>query len=170
MHHLFEGIYNNRRVLVTGHTGFKGSWLSLWLHNMGAQVCGYSLEAPTQPSHWKLLDLPITSVLGDIRNRSLLEGCLQEFKPEIVFHLAAQPLVRESYEKPLETYETNVLGSLHVYDACRNTPSVKAVVSITTDKVYENREWPWGYRENDALGGFDPYSASKACADIATTS
>jgi CDP-glucose 4,6-dehydratase len=170
MQNSFAGIYQGKRVLVTGHTGFKGSWLALWLRELGATVYGYSLEAPTEPSHWALLNLGIRHEIGDIRDGAHLNHFIQEIQPEIVFHLAAQPIVRESYRTPIETYDTNVIGSLRVYDACRTCESVRAVVSITTDKVYENREWPWGYRENDPLGGHDPYSASKACADIATTS
>lgn len=170
MEQLFHGVYANRRVLVTGHTGFKGSWLALWLKELGAQVLGYSLDAPSQPNHWGLLGLDMESEIGDIRDAEHLCKVFQRFRPEVVFHLAAQPIVRESYRTPVDTYETNVLGSLRVYDACRTVDSVRAVVSITTDKVYENKEWPWGYRENDPLGGHDPYSASKACADIATTS
>jgi CDP-glucose 4,6-dehydratase len=167
---LFGSVYAGRKVLVTGHTGFKGSWLALWLSEMGAQVAGYSLAAPTEPSHWGLLGLSIQETIGDIRDAEALEKAVAEFQPEIVFHLAAQPLVRESYRIPAETYATNVVGSVNVYEACRKAGSVRAVVSITTDKVYQNREWDWGYRENDAFGGFDPYSASKACAEIATGS
>jgi CDP-glucose 4,6-dehydratase len=167
---LFDGIYKDKTVLVTGHTGFKGSWLSLWLELMGANVIGYALEPPTEPSHFKLLNLNMTSIIGDIRDTGKLSEVMNKFKPEIVFHLAAQPIVIESYRNPIETFDVNVLGSLKVYQACRNTDSVKAIVSITTDKVYKNREWEWGYRENDSFGGFDPYSASKACVEIATDS
>ncbi len=166
----FADIYRGKRVFVTGHTGFKGSWLVLWLKQLGANVHGYSLPAPTDPSHWDSLHLDISQTMGDIRDGAMLEQSMRSFQPEIVFHLAAQPIVRESYITPIDTFETNVIGSLEVYNACRKTDSVKTIVSITTDKVYENREWPWGYRENDPLGGHDPYSASKACADIATTS
>ncbi len=166
----FGDRYRNRRVLVTGHTGFKGSWLALWLQELGAQVFGYALPAPTQPSHWDLLGLGLHSEIGDVRDAEHLRRYLARVQPEIVFHLAAQPLVRQSYEQPLETFAINVNGSLNVYEACRAAGSVRAIVSITTDKVYENREWVWGYRESDPLGGHDPYSASKACADIATAS
>jgi len=170
MKDLFGGIYAGRRVLVTGHTGFKGSWLAAWLSEMGAEVAGFSLPAPAEPSHWRLLNLSIDETLGDIRDAALLEAAVDKFRPEIVFHLAAQPLVRESYRIPAETYAVNVVGSVNVYEACRKAGSVRAIVSITTDKVYKNREWEWGYRENDRFGGFDPYSASKACAEIATES
>ncbi len=166
----FGGVYAGRRVLVTGHTGFKGSWLALWLSELGAKVAGFSLPTPTDPSHWSLLGLSIDETLGDIRDAEAIGKAVAEFQPEIVFHLAAQPLVRESYRIPAETYAANVVGSVNVYEACRKAGSVRAVVSITTDKVYRNNEWEWGYRENDPFGGHDPYSASKACAEIATDS
>jgi CDP-glucose 4,6-dehydratase len=166
---LFGGIYHNTTVLVTGHTGFKGSWLIYWLHKMGANVIGYSLEAPTNPNHIGLLNLDITSIIGDIRDLEKLNQTFETYKPDIVFHLAAQPLVRLSYENPIETYETNVMGTLKVFEACRKA-NVKAIVNITSDKAYENREWIWGYRENDPLGGYDPYSSSKGCADILANS
>ncbi|HBM16430.1 MAG TPA: CDP-glucose 4,6-dehydratase [Lentisphaeria bacterium] len=167
-HHskLFYGIYSGRKVLITGHTGFKGSWLAYWLLKMGASVCGYSLNPPTNPSHFDLLKLEMESHVGDIRDSKRLLAVLASFKPEIVFHLAAQPLVRLSYREPRETFETNVMGTLNVLEACRQTDSVKAIVNITSDKCYENREWVWGYRENDPMGGFDPYSASKGCAEL----
>ena len=174
---LFNGIYKNKTVLVTGHTGFKGSWLVFWLINMGAKVIGYSLEAPTKPSHYELLikneilknGEDFVSIIGDIRDLNKLQEIFEKYKPDIVFHLAAQPLVRFSYEDPIETYETNVLGTLNVFEACRKN-DVKAIVNITSDKCYENREWVWGYRENDPLGGYDPYSSSKGCAELLTTS
>lgn len=166
---LFGGIYAGKTVLVTGHTGFKGSWLSVWLHQMGAKVIGYSLEAPTNPSHFELLNLDIISVIGDIRNLDRLNETFETYKPDIVFHLAAQALVRLSYENPIETYETNVIGTLKVFEACRKH-AVKAIVNITSDKAYENKEWLWGYRENDPMGGYDPYSSSKGCAELLTSS
>jgi CDP-glucose 4,6-dehydratase len=169
MKYLFAGIYKNKTVLVTGHTGFKGSWLVLWLHKMGATVVGYSLPAPTEPNHFSLLNLDIISIIGDIRDLEKLNQVFTEYKPDIVFHLAAQPLVRLSYENPIETYETNVIGTLKVFEACR-THNVKAIVNITSDKAYENKEWVWGYRENDSMGGYDPYSSSKGCADLLAAS
>lgn len=169
MQTLFGGIYKDKTVLVTGHTGFKGSWLVYWLEKIGANVIGYSLPAPTEPSHIGLLNLDIISIIGDIRNVELLNHTFATYKPDIVFHLAAQPLVRLSYENPIETYETNVMGTLKVFEACR-TNGVKAIVNITSDKAYENREWIWGYRENDPMGGYDPYSSSKGCADLLANS
>ncbi len=169
MQNLFSGIYKDKTVLVTGHTGFKGSWLSYWLEKMGAKVIGYSLEAPTTPNHISLLDLDIVSIIGDIRDLDKLNKVFYKYKPDIVFHLAAQPLVRLSYHDPIETYETNVIGTLKVFEACR-TAKVKAIVNITSDKAYENKEWIWGYRENDPMGGYDPYSSSKGCADILANS
>ncbi len=167
---LFHGVYKDKRVFVTGHSGFKGSWLVLWLKSMGAKVCGYSLAPDTDPNHTDLLKLDIESHYGDIRDRKKLNEVINNFKPDIVFHLAAQPLVRYSYQFPIETYETNVLGSLYLYEACKNCASVKAVVSITTDKVYENYEWERAYHEDDRFGGKDPYSSSKAAMEILTNS
>ncbi|HKM19083.1 MAG TPA: CDP-glucose 4,6-dehydratase [Aliarcobacter sp.] len=169
MQSLFSGIYKDKTVLVTGHTGFKGSWLVFWLSQMGAKVIGYSLEAPTNPNHIELLKLDIISIIGDIRNLEKLNQTFETYKPDIVFHLAAQPLVRLSYENPIETYETNVMGTLKVFEASRIN-NVKAIVNITSDKAYENKEWIWGYRENDPMGGYDPYSSSKGCADILASS
>lgn len=167
----FGDIYRGRRVLVTGHTGFKGSWICAWLAALGADVLGFSLPPNTDPNHFTLLeqDLAIQSVLGDIRDLDVLEKTFTEFQPEIVFHLAAQPLVRLSYDQPIETLHTNVIGTANVFEACRRTPSVRAIVNITSDKCYENREWVWGYRENDPMGGYDPYSASKGCAELVTS-
>jgi CDP-glucose 4,6-dehydratase len=162
--------YSGKRVLVTGHTGFKGSWLVAVLQRMGAVVKGYALAPNTDPSHHQLLAIPCESITADIRDGERLTKEMQSFKPDIVLHLAAQPLVRYSYAHPKETYETNVIGSLNLYEAVRATDSVRAVVSITTDKVYKNREWLWGYREHEELGGYDPYSSSKACVEIMTAS
>tara|TARA_Y100000590_G_scaffold470726_1_gene668649 strand:- start:117699 stop:118808 length:1110 start_codon:yes stop_codon:yes gene_type:complete len=167
---LFSGVYNGKKIFLTGHTGFKGSWMMAWLEAMGADVCGYSLEPPTDPNHLELLNLKGKSIIGDIRDRELLEKSMIDFNPEIIFHLAAQPLVRLSYDEPHETFETNVMGSLNVYEAARKTSSVRTIVTITTDKVYENNEWVWGYRESDRLGGKDPYSASKAAMELMTSS
>lgn len=157
-----------KRVLLTGHTGFKGSWMALWLQSMGARVVGYALAPPTNPSLFDIADvgLGMTSVTGDIRDLANLQGVFAEHQPEIVIHMAAQPLVRYSYQNPVETYSTNVMGTVHLLEAVRNTPGVRAVVNITTDKCYENREWVWGYRENEPMGGFDPYSNSKGCAEL----
>ncbi len=169
MKNLFSGIYKDKTALVTGHTGFKGSWLVYWLSQMGAKIVGYSLEASTNPNHIELLNLDIVSIIGDIRDLDKLNQIFEEYKPDIVFHLAAQPLVRLSYQNPIETYETNVMGTLKVFEACRKA-NVKAIVNITSDKAYENKEWIWGYRENDPMGGYDPYSSSKSCADILANS
>ncbi len=171
---LFSGIYKDTTVLVTGHTGFKGSWLSLWLIQMGAKVIGYSKDIPTEPNHFSLLKNNgyydnLIDVRGDIRDKENLEKVISNYKPDIVFHLAAQPLVRYSYENPVETYETNVLGTLQVLEACKKS-KIKAIVNITSDKCYENKEWVWGYRENDPMGGYDLYSSSKGCAELLTAS
>lgn len=163
---LFGGIYAGKTALVTGHSGFKGSWLALWLEELGCRVIGYSLPAPTEPNHLGALSLRCTSLLGDIRDRSHLAAIVLEHRPDIVFHLAAQPLVRRSYRDPVETFETNVLGTVSVCEACRAVDSVRAIVCVTSDKVYENRECGWGYRETDTLGGHDPYSSSKACTEL----
>ena len=164
--------WRGRKVFLTGHTGFKGGWLALWLRQLGASVCGYSLDPPTTPNLFTELRLAelVEDIRADIADGPKLTRALGEFSPEIVFHLAAQPLVRKSYLDPVGTYTTNVLGTAHLLEAVRSTPSVKAVVVITTDKCYENREWVWGYREQDPLGGYDPYSSSKACVEILTAS
>jgi len=167
---MYNNQYKGKRVFLTGHTGFKGSWLAYWLNELGAEVQGYSLAPNTEPSHYKLLNLDIRSKFADIRDIETLKKTVAEFNPEIVFHLAAQPLVRLSYENPIETYETNVMGTLNVFEACRHAESVKAIINITSDKCYENKEWVWGYRENDPMGGADPYSSSKGCAEILTSS
>src|SRR5665647_352805 len=169
---LFNGIYKNKKVLVTGHTGFKGSWLCLLLHRLGADVYGYALDPPTTPSLFneaKIGDL-ITSFIGDIRDFTNLLKVMQQVQPEIVIHMAAQPLVRESYKNPVETYAINVMGTVHLLEACRHAKSVRAIVNVTTDKCYENREWHWGYRENEPMGGYDPYSNSKGCSELVTSS
>lgn len=163
---LFSRIYNKKKVLVTGHTGFKGSWFVLWLKMLGADVRGIALNPTSNPSHIQLLDIDIDSHIQDINNYEFLVNKITEFAPEIVFHFAAQPLVIESYQNPLYTYKTNVIGTANVLEACRNAKSVKSIVVVTTDKVYDNKEWIWGYRENDKLGGYDPYSSSKACVEI----
>ncbi|MBC7766236.1 MAG: CDP-glucose 4,6-dehydratase, partial [Hyphomonadaceae bacterium] len=152
----------------TGHTGFKGSWLTLWLHMMGAKVTGYSLEPPTSPSLFDMLALSndITDIRGDVRDFASLNTAMKAATPEVVFHLAAQPLVRESYLAPIETYEINVMGTVHVLEAVRQCGGVKACINITTDKCYDNKEWCWGYRESDPMGGFDPYSNSKGCSEL----
>jgi len=160
--------WKSKRVLLTGHTGFKGSWLSLWLQSMGAELTGFALSPPTNPNLFEIAKVKqgMTSVIGDIRDHAHLEATFVKHQPEIVFHMAAQPLVRYSYQNPVETYSVNVMGTVHLLEAVRNTSSVKAVVNITTDKCYENREWLWGYRENEPMGGFDPYSNSKGCAEL----
>ena len=161
-------LWQGKHVLLTGHTGFKGSWLSLWLQSMGAQVVGYALAPPTTPSLFDVAEVgkAMTSIIGDIRDLEKLRAVFTEHKPEIVIHMAAQPLVRYSYIEPVETYSTNVMGTVNLLEAVRSTPSVKAVVNITSDKCYENREWVWGYRETEAMGGYDPYSSSKGCAEL----
>ena len=168
----FSGIYSNRRVLITGHTGFKGSWLCQWLLALGAEVTGYSLDIPTQPSHFQALDLEsqITHITGDVRDRDALQKTFDSYQPDIVFLLAAQALTRPSYDAPHVTIETNTLGTLNVLECIRSQDSVRVAVIITSDKCYRNDEWIWGYRENDRLGGNDPYSASKACAEIVCNS
>ena len=166
-------IYKNKRVFITGHTGFKSSWLSIWFASLGAQVCGYSLEPDTYPSMFKKLEIYNNisrSVIGDILDNSALEKAISKFKPEIIFHLAAQPLVRLSYKEPLLTYKTNVIGTLNVLEAARKCPSVKAFVNITTDKCYENIEQEKYYKEDDPLGGYDMYSSSKGCVEIMSSS
>jgi len=167
---MFGRTYAGRRVLVTGHTGFKGSWLALWLARLGAKVTGLALAPDTEPSHWNLLGLDVDSRIVDIRDRDAVRSAVRAADPEIVFHMAAQPLVRRAYREPVETWATNVLGTAHMLDACRELTSLAAVVAITTDKCYENREWAWGYREIDRLGGHDPYSASKAGAELVVAS
>lgn len=163
--------WKDRRVLITGHTGFKGSWLSLWLQSMGARLTGYALEPTTQPSLFKVASVAqsMTSVIADIRDDYSFRRVMKDADPEVIIHMAAQPLVRQSYIDPVETYSINVMGLVTVLDAARHhRGSLRSVVNVTTDKCYENREWVWGYRENEALGGYDPYSSSKACAELVT--
>jgi CDP-glucose 4,6-dehydratase len=161
-------VFQGKRVLVTGHTGFKGSWLALWLHMLGAEVVGLALPPENADDHFNLLGLErlIHHNIGDIRDKDLVDSLCKEFQPEFLFHLAAQPLVRYSYDEPKLTFDTNVGGSVNVLEAVRNSPSMKALIYVTSDKCYKNKEWLWGYRENDELGGHDPYSASKAAAEL----
>ncbi|MFS0735463.1 CDP-glucose 4,6-dehydratase [Sphingomonas sp. 1P06PA] len=160
-----------KRIFLTGHTGFKGSWTALWLQQMGAQVTGFALAPPTAPALFEVARVGdgMTSIIGDIRDQALLERAVIEADPEIVIHMAAQPLVRASYDDPVGTYATNVMGTVHLLEAVRKTGSVRAACIVTTDKCYENREWAWGYREDEAMGGHDPYSNSKGCAELVTS-
>lgn len=167
---LFGNIYCGRRVLITGHTGFKGSWLALWLTELGADVVGVALPPDSEPNHWDLLQLMCPAQFIDIRDHAAVARIIADIQPEIVFHLAAQPLVRRSYREPLLTWSTNVMGTVNVLDACRQTASVQAIVVVTTDKCYENQESLKGYQENDRLGGHDPYSASKAACELVVAS
>ncbi|MDR3220765.1 MAG: CDP-glucose 4,6-dehydratase, partial [Candidatus Accumulibacter sp.] len=162
--------WQGKRVLLTGHTGFKGSWLALWLSRLGAQVTGFALPPPTEPSLFDLARIGecLSSVIADIRDADAIHQAVREAQPEIIFHLAAQPLVRQSYLDPVETYATNVMGLVHLFEAVRQSGSARALVNVTSDKCYENREWLWGYREDETLGGHDPYSNSKACAELVT--
>ena len=164
--------WRNKKVFLTGHTGFKGGWLSLWLSSMGAKVIGYALAPNTEPNLFSVLSvdgLIETSHIGDIRDLAALQKAMTEAKPDVVIHMAAQPLVRYSYVNPVETYAINVMGTVHVLESARHIPSVRATVVVTTDKCYENKEWIWGYRENEAMGGYDPYSNSKGCAELVTS-
>ena len=163
--------WQGKRVFLTGHTGFKGSWLSLWLADMGAIVKGYALMPPSNPSLFEQARVfeKIESQIGDIRDFEILKTSMVDFKPEILIHMAAQPLVRLSYKKPLETYDINVMGTAKVLEAARSCQNIKAIVSVTTDKCYENKEWVWGYREDEAMGGYDPYASSKGCAELITS-
>ena len=170
---MFNNIYGNKKVFITGHTGFKGSWLSLWLKQLGADVCGYSLEPNTNPSLFEVLNLENKidkSVIGNILDESKLNKAINDFKPDIIFHLAAQPLVRLSYSEPKLTYETNIIGTLNMLTAALKCDSVKAFVNVTTDKCYENKETKTGYKESDPMGGYDIYSSSKACVEILSSS
>lgn len=163
--------WQGRRVFITGHTGFKGGWLSLWLQSLGAEVTGYALEAPTKPSLFEVANISegMCSHIGDVRDLDHLLRAIKEARPEVVFHMAAQPLVRRSYVNPVETYATNVMGTVHVLEAVRQTEDVRVVMNVTSDKCYENREWVWGYRESEPMGGYDPYSNSKGCAELVTS-
>lgn len=163
--------WRGKRIFLTGHTGFKGSWLSLWLQSMGADLHGYALTPPTNPALFEEANVAqgMSSVIGDIRDYETLLAALKQSRPEIVIHMAAQPLVRLSYEQPVETYATNVMGTVHLLEAIRQVGTVCAVVNVTTDKCYENKEWVWGYREEEPMGGYDPYSNSKGCAELVTS-
>lgn len=163
--------WRSKRVLLTGHTGFKGGWLSLWLQSMGVNLHGLSLEPSTNPNLFTVSNISsgMNSTIGDIRDYETVRKVISEFKPDIVIHMAAQPLVRRSYDDPIETYSTNVMGVVHVLEAVRQISSVRVVLNVTTDKCYENKEWVWGYRENEPMGGFDPYSSSKGCSELITS-
>jgi len=165
-----KNFWEDRRVLVTGHTGFKGSWISLWLQQLGAKVTGFALEPPTSPSLYEIAGVGegMDSIQGDVRDINLLTDLMSKTQPEVIIHMAAQSLVRESYSEPVETYAVNVMGTVNVLEAARQTGGVSAIVNVTSDKCYENKEWPWAYRENEPLGGHDPYSSSKACAELVT--
>src|SRR5512143_2111798 len=167
----FNAFYKGKKVFITGHTGFKGSWLCLWLNSLGAKVIGYALNPPTNPSLFELckIDKLMQSTIADVRDGVSLTNAMLAAKPEIVIHMAAQPLVRDSYKIPVETYATNVMGTVNLFEATRQCKTVKAVINVTTDKCYENKEWAWGYRENEPLGGYDPYSNSKACSELVTS-
>ena len=166
-------IYKNKKVFLTGHTGFKGSWLALWLKNLGAEICGYSLAPDTEPSLFNILNLDKKiekHIIGDIRNYENLKQAISSFNPDIVFHLAAQPIVRISYNNPLETYQTNVMGVVNLLEAARMLGNIKAIINVTTDKCYHNKEENYAYKETDPMGGYDPYSNSKACSELVTSS
>lgn len=168
---LFNGVFKGKRILITGHTGFKGSWLTVWLTSLGSSVIGYSLDPPTHPSLFDSLNLveKINHIQGDVRDFEHLQDVIGRYQPEIIFHLAAQALVRRSYADPRLTYETNIMGTVNLLDAVRHNKSVRVVINVTSDKCYENREWVYAYRENDTMGGFDPYSSSKGCAELVTS-
>lgn len=168
---VMKSFFQGKKVFITGHTGFKGSWLCLWLHKLGAELHGYALNPPTTPSLFELTnisELLCSHRIADVRDEAALAEAMKRAQPEIVIHMAAQPLVRDSYKIPVETYAVNVMGTVHLLEAVRHCSSVKAVVNVTTDKCYENREWVWGYRENEPMGGFDPYSNSKGCSELVT--
>lgn len=163
-----DSFWRGRKVFLTGHTGFKGGWLSLWLQSLGAEVTGFALEPPTNPSIFKVakVEQGMVSIIGDIRDGEALSRAMKEARPDVIIHMAAQPLVRYSYAHPVETYSTNVMGTVHLLEAVRAVDTVRAVVVVTSDKCYENREWVWGYRENEPMGGYDPYSNSKGCSEL----
>lgn len=169
---IMRNFWRDKRVLVTGHTGFKGSWLSLWLQSLGSAVIGYSLQPPTEPSLFYEASIAekMVSVEGDILDYSGLYQCMEQYKPDIVIHMAAQSLVQHSYQFPVQTLQVNILGTTHVLEAARRLESVRVIVNVTSDKCYENQDWVWGYRENDPMGGYDPYSCSKGCAELVTAS
>ena len=170
MKNQFNGIFKDKTVLITGHTGFKGSWLSIWLKELGANVVGYALEPYTKRDNFVVTGLEdkITHIIGDVRDYKKLKEVFLKYKPEFVFHLAAQPIVRESFLNPKETYDINIGGTVNVFECCRLTDSVKVIINVTSDKCYDNKEWIWGYRENDPMGGYDPYSSSKGCSELIT--
>jgi len=165
-----KSFWRNKKIFITGHTGFKGSWLCLILHSLGAKITGYALPPPTDPNLFTLSKISelVHSVVADIRDFDSLKKAIISAQPDIIFHMAAQSLVRESYKIPVETYSVNVMGTVNLFEAIRNTEGIKAVINVTTDKCYENREWLWGYRENEPLGGYDPYASSKACSELIT--
>ncbi len=169
--HTSKDFWRGKRVLLTGHTGFKGSWLSLWLQSLGVTLRGIALSPPTEPALFDVARVAdgMEHCIADIRDYAIVKLHMDEFRPEIIIHMAAQPLVRLSYQQPVETYATNVMGTVHVLEAARSVGSVKAIVNITTDKCYENREWVWGYREDEPMGGYDPYSNSKGCAELVSS-
>lgn len=172
MNSINQNFWKGKKVFITGHTGFKGSWLCLWLNYLGADVTGYALNPPTHPSLFELagVDRLVKNVVADVRDRESLTSAMIKTRPEIVIHMAAQPLVRESYKNPVETYEINVMGTINLFEAVKSCNGVKAVINVTTDKCYENKEWVWGYREDEPMGGYDPYSNSKACSELVTSS
>lgn len=166
-----KSFWKDKKIFITGHTGFKGSWLCLWLHSLGAEITGYALSPPTIPSLFELckIDRIVHSIIGDVRDNALLTSALNSADPEVVIHMAAQALVREAYKNPVETYSTNVMGTVNLLEAVKYFRNVRVIINVTTDKCYENREWYWGYRENEPMGGYDPYSSSKACSELVTS-